>query len=337
MAIRILWITYYGLRESLLEASLAFEHECGIPVETTDYPLLEKIETEESHRAVASDLTTVISDRVPDIILWWSVQLKPYYLNRVVRSFPGITHIFFNWDDPYVWEVPLSAIAAKASAFDVVLTSSRSCVSRYEDRGVPMVKYVLPGYSPRIHRTIEEPITWICDVSFCCTNLYENVEGQRINRKKLLDEIAERSNGNNSFVFHIYGPEKLRESYPLHYRRYVSYAETQEIFSRSKVNLCTHVCLDDGYLNERVSLILGSGGFLWTDTTANVLTGDLHCTVIDVGRPVDQLVELLKPESDSFRQEVARNGHLFAQQNLQWENWATTLVHCLESEVKELI
>ena len=100
------------------------------------------------------------------------------------------------------------------------------------------------------------------------------------------------------YTFAIYGPEKFKEQYPDSYQGFVKYDDTGKLFNRSRINICTHVIGNKkGYLNERVFLIMGSGGLLYVDPVPGVediLINGINCIFIDENRIVSQVKNILK-------------------------------------------
>jgi len=109
-----------------------------------------------------------------------------------------------------------------------------------------------------------------CDVSFICTNLYEDkvmFPNNITNRREVITNII-----NNGFNVHIYGPEHLKEIFPNQYKGFSHFLNNHKVFYNSKINLCTHGDNGYKYCNERVGTILSSGGLMMCDKVDGIET-----------------------------------------------------------------
>lgn len=164
------------------------------------------------------------------------------------------------------------------------------------------------------------------DISFICTNLYENetiYPDQIVNRKYLVETIYENQTKYN-YKLGIYGPSKFNDTFPDSYSCFIKYHNTNDAFNLSKINMCTHVIGNKkGYLNERIFLIMASGGLLFVDPIeSDVLINGYNCVFIDQNRVIKQIKSILL-NYDRYTQ-IKINAYLTAQKYC-WDNWGLTI------------
>lgn len=317
----VLIVGYYELRDSLLAVSRCLQN-LGYTV--LSYPLFQK--AQDPHSKIvnyAEDLYLFLKTKTPDIILWWYIGVPSAVLHLIKTQFPTQCHVLYNWDDPYMWFNSESDLTTKAKIFNIVLASCAGSEQRYLDCGVQTFRCAFPGFDPFIHYPCEKDVAYQCDVSFCCTNLYESKERypyQLINRKKLVDLLTSQS----EFTFHLYGPESFRDLYPNHYKGFVTYHESRKVFHNSRLCLCTHVVGNqEQYLCERVATILGSGGLLLVDPIQNLdklLVNGADCIYLDLQDPISQIKSIL--DNYNTYAPIREQGRSRAFKLLQWQSWA---------------
>jgi len=320
---KILITSYYELRESLLCASKSLQ-KLGINV--ISYPLYKNyFDHNEKLSNCCEHFVEFIQSEKPDVILWWYINILSEDMDYIVRHNPLVKNIFFNWDEPYNWE-PWD-IKNKAKFFDCVFVCCEETLTNYLENGSKNAVYCLPGYDPKVHNIIvdendNDMQKYSCDISFCCTNLYEGFENQYVPRKELVDTIYNNQE-KYDYTFHLYGPESFREKYPKSYKGYINYFDTPKLFNYSKINLCTHVqCHKNKYLNERTILVLGSGGLLFVDDVKGideVLDIDKECVVIDKDNYLEQIVDILKNYDEYCMRRY--DGHVKSKE-YTWDKWA---------------
>ena len=251
---------------------------------------------------------------------------------NIISNITNINHLLFNWDDPYNRSV--CDLFNKAKYFYIVYVTSEENLGYYTNNSAHKAVYLLPGYNPLIHYPINSNFypsnninPYICDVSFCCTNLYDDYtySNQYINRKKLIDDLYEAQKKFN-FKLNLYGT-KVLNIYPLSYKGYIPYDETNMVYNYSKINLCTHVQQNAyKYINERTIQILGSGGLLLIDKVdglEQILTPNEDCIILDKNNYVEQIINILK-NYDNFIS-IKHNGY---NKSLQytWNEWAKKII-----------
>lgn len=296
---KILIICYYHFSEPLGTVKNEFEK---LGFEVIGFPLLEQYNLDEKKTRYYYVLDNYIKDNNPDYILWWCFNIYPTHLKYIVCNNPHIKNYIFNWDDPYCWSD--SNYEHKIKSIEKAFVTSKAKFEQYQDLGcLPFLVY--PGYNNIIHYPIinhdfDDIAYYYCDISICCTNLYTNKDAypnQIINRFELVNEIYNNMEKYN-YRFHIYGPPFLQELYPKAYKKELCYNDTNKVFNYSKINICTHVTNGNAYLNERVILILASGGLLFVDPVEGINDffnnePEKYCVIIDKNDYLNQINNIL--------------------------------------------
>lgn len=317
----ILIVSYYELKESLKLAGHALE-ECGWNV--FSYPLFQM--SADVHCKIDNydeDMIKYTEDNSIDVVLYWYINIPVERMEKIANYnyTKKIKNIFFNWDDPFNWDLCL--LKDKSKYLDTVFACSKARENDYIENGVRKFHILYPGFDSKVHYPIiddREYNNYECDISICCTNLYEDCPNQIINRKELVDAIYANQNKYN-YKFHIYGPDKFEKLYPLSYKGFISYENTGKLFNASKINICTHVQNADSYLNERVILIMASGGLLYVDPVdniENILNKDA-VVFIDKDNYINQIVDILKSYDQYY---ITRHNAIKESKKYTWKEWA---------------
>lgn len=291
-------VAYYDLKEALYEAKISLEKNgynvIGFPLYKLMYDIYDK---QENYTDIFVDY--IINNKI-DVVFWWFINIDSEKF-KYIKEKTNVKYIFFNWDEPFNWE--LCDIKNKAKYIDCAFITCKESVNNYTSNGCQLVYNLPPAFSPTINFPIDifdvnDYNKYYCDISFCCTNLYDTEEYNRqyIKRKKIIDDIYENQ-FKKRYKFHIYGPEKFKEMYPESYKGFITYDKLNYLFNYSKINLCTHVICDaDGYINERVILIGGSGGLLFVDNVKGIneyFKSNEEIIIIDKEKYVDQITNIL--------------------------------------------
>lgn len=325
-------ISYYGAIESIKQAENAIR-EIDNTMELYNFPLFKYMYDEkEKVDNYLELLIDYIKDHNIQIVFWWFLGL-PVNEFIHVKNITGVKYILYNWDEPYNWT--LSQIKGKMSYLDAALVSCQETLPIYLENGCHHAECLYPGFDPQVHFPIPEfnfdYLNYVCDISICCTNLYEDMDkypDQYIQRKKLIDDIYKNQSEYN-YTFHIYGPESLASLYPYSYKGFVSYYDSNKVFNNSKINLCTHVLSHkEGYLNERVFLIGGAGGLLLVDYVKgieDIFKINKEIIILDKYYYIDQIVDILSnydkyiPCKDALYQKCINN--------YTYQHWARRVVN----------
>lgn len=325
MVKKILITSYYDLRESLLLAAQAL---MKYDMHVVGYPLMQR--EKEMGSAYLQDLHENIKKNNIDVILWWHFSLPTKDVEYIVTNNPDVKNIYFNWDEPYNWII--NDNINKAKYLDCAFITCEGTTKNYTDHGSKQAVCLYPGFDPNVHHPhIDDPDAlsdYECDISICCTNLYDNLEkypDQYIERKKLIDTIYSNQD-KYGYKFSIYGSEKFRDLYPKSYRGFIKYNDTGKLFAASKINICTHVlCNKYGYLNERNILIMASGGLLFVDPVDGIdkiLGHKKNCFIFDRNIFMEQIIDILKNYGDYY---LVRYNALEKSKEYTWDKWAQTI------------
>lgn len=314
-------ITYYGIYEQFTYVE-SIMRKLGYDV--YDFPFNKTINEKGADGCVAS-MCQMIDDHNPSICLWWTLNIDPSDFYKIVSKNKTVKHIYFNWDEPYNWK-PCN-LSSKAKYLDISLITCSETTERYINSGTKHSYCVYPGYCPELHKPYwlsGEPIQYLYDISFICTNLYQDktqYPDQIVDRKKLVDTIYNNQKV-YGYTFAIFGPEQFKEMYPDSYKGFIKYNDTSDMMNRSRINLCTHVVGNKkGYLNERVFLILGSGGLLLIDPlpgVEDILVNGENCLMIDQTRILRQIKLILS--NYEYYHKVKQNAYKTAS-SYTWDEW----------------
>lgn len=310
-----MFLCYYEVVEQILAATVALE-KMGHSV--IHHGLMkEPLEEEANYELFSQRVATV------DMIFMWCYSMHHSTLARLKHSHGDILFVFYNWDDPTSWEKN-SSIPRISQYIDIAFTSCDKSVNDYLSVGVKEAYYIFTPFSPQITYPLEDK-TYICDISMCLTNLYDEHDfpNQLINRRALFQRISKIP----GIVFHLYGPEHIGASFPNNYKGFIKYHDLKRIYSGSRINLCTHVEGRYHYVNERVFLITGAGGLLYCDGVAGVKDffreGEEYL-VIQEERLEEQILGILKNyEKYESMKERAR---LKAWENYTYDHWAEKIM-----------
>lgn len=332
---KLMIVTWYGLRESL---QLGADALSRLDYDVVEYPLFRFMCDQHDKKPTwLSDFSQAIKTTAPKIILWWFFDIDPADFKLIRTANPSVLHILFNWDDPFKWQIQYEPQRGRAQYWDIAFTCCKSSCDDYLAAGSKEAFVLYPGVN--VVAEVDVPTvdsTFDCDVSFILTNLYMGPQyaNQLLQRKELVDLIAREP----SIKFNIYGPSELAIFYPNHYKGTVRYENQAEIFRKSRINISTHVVGNrDGYLNERVSLIMGSGGLLLVDPVAGIrealkqpIESDMENAkflLMDTKYPVEQILDILEDmrRRPQHYADIRKRAWLYAKENLSYDCWASAI------------
>lgn len=315
---KILIVSHSGFRDSLIPIKECLE-KYGYEVDT--YPLFKyALETLNKSKNYQNDFLDYIGDNSPDILLWCFIDV-PVDVIKYISVNTNLFSILLCWNDPVIWSDKSSDIKSKCPYFDLVLSMCKETKTLFVDNGVTDSISCYPGYDPSVNFPMFNT-EYECDVSFCCTDLYEDQTlygDQLIYRKDLIDRLCTMEN----IIFHLYGPPYLFLRYPKHYKGFIEYKDLNTVFNKSRININTHVSNKEGYLNERLVLILGSGGLLLTDKIKGIdsIIGTDTCVYIQVNIE-EQILDILKNYSQYS--DIKINGQVKSKL-FTWKIWGDIL------------
>lgn len=321
-------VTYFGIYEQFKSVKQSLEN-LGYTVHNFSYIAMYN---EGGDKRVVDELKSMLTQINPEYILWWVFNISANSLLEIRNANPLTKHLYYNWDEPYNWK--LVDAESKARYLSTAFITCEETTKKYIGAGALHAYCLYPGYTPSIHKPLwldlnsESNNEYDCDVSFICTNLYEDPNiypDQIVIRKKLIETIYIGQKIYN-YSFAIYGPDKFKDVFPLSYRKSLTYDETNIVFNRSKINICTHVVGNkQGYLNERVFLIMASGGLLLIDPVPgvdNVLVNGVNCVMINQNRICSQIKSIL--ENYPHYEKVKHKAYESVQ-NYTWDDWGYRL------------
>jgi len=328
---KILFVSYYGPKDSLIYAANALERA---GYEVADYPLFRFAHDQyDKKRNYLRHFHESLLEEDPDVIVWWYIGIPAKNMGFIHKLHEHRYHIFFNWDDPFCWSNLELQLADKVKNFDLAAVTCESSRQRYLDHGTKEYLYLLPGHDPKVHQPPPEK-NYVCDVLMCCTNLYESKEmfpDQWTSRAKLVEAL----DAHPDIVLHLYGPESFAKRFPNSYQGFLAYKDNSEKFGNARINLCTHVtCQGDGYLNERTITIMGSGGLLLVDPVKGLernIQAGIECLVMesaDTDAIVAQIEDILKTPEEQLDL-IRFKGHQLALDKFTWDHWAHHLHLCI--------
>ena len=326
---KILITCYYELVEALECAANSLRK---LGYEVVGYPLYKYYnDLHDKDPNYVQNFIKYIQNNNIDIILWWYFSIPTAAMKTIVINNPKIKNIMFNWDEPYNWAA--CDIQNKAKLFDCVFVTSAEKLDDYIQYGSGKAVLQYPGYSEDLYNIIIEEnesdkTKYECDISICCTNLYDNdnlYPNQYIKRKELVDKLYDGQKV-YGYKFHIYGPDKFKNMYPESYKGYVKYYDTNKLFNYSKINICTHVqCNTYKYINERVVLILGSGGLLLVDKVDGIdeiLVPNKECVILDKDNYMNQILNILNNYDNYY---IIRHNGKEKSKLFTWDEWSKNI------------
>jgi len=328
-------VSYYGSIESIEQAENAIK-KIDDNIELYNFPLFKYMfDEKEKIDNYLELLIDYIKDNNIKIVLWWFIGLSVDEFIKV-KNATNVKYIFYNWDEPYNWGI--SQIQDKMPYFDAALVSCKETLPIYLENNCQYAECLYPGFDPSVHFPMPEfdfeHINYVCDISICCTNLYEDMNkypDQYIQRKKLIDDIYKNQSEYN-YTFHIYGPEYLSTLYPYSYKGFASYYDLNKVFNNSRINLCTHVLNHkEGYLNERVFLIGGAGGLLLVDNVKGIedtFGVNEEIIILDQHYYIDQIVDILS----NYDKYVPYKDALYRKclKNYTYQHWARQVIDTIK-------
>lgn len=302
---------------------------------------LAKFINAEKHVYVGTQLNKDCEDDMQNIIIWWhNTNLFFEHIENVKKKCTANNKwVYYSWDDPTSMKYFVPLHSNQFRHFDLCVTCDQSSHNFYYLGGAQKVVFAPPGFDTEIHHPIKEEnetdrLKYECDINLVCTNLYDDDDPKHINRKHLLNKLIE----DGRFKIHLYGPESFKNQYPAIYKGYSKFDELHKIFHYSRISLCTHVTkLGFGYINERTTQILGSGGLLFIDNIrglSEILENPGECVIIDENNYCNQIHNILEMyKSNPQRIKTIRDaGHKRAMESYQWSNWAQIIVDGLAED-----
>jgi hypothetical protein len=237
---KIILTVYYHLIESLLLAS-NYLKKCDSRIEVVPYPIFQKaVDIHCKLDNWVDDFVEFVDRENGDVIFWWYATIPTEDMKTIHKKCANVKHMFFNWDEPFNWKP--NDLENKAKFFDAVFVTAEEKLIEYEKNGTKNAYCLYPAYCPKIHYPIMDDNDEIikrfeCDISICCTNLYDNDEiydRQLFKRKDIIDSIYNNQK-KYGYKFKIFGGEKIKSLYPDSYGGFVCYEDLNFVFNYSKL------------------------------------------------------------------------------------------------------
>lgn len=250
-----------------------------------------------------------------DLLFWWQPQNGADATElQALRDTTNVPFVMQSLDDPFVLDRPESAVFG---AFDHAVTCCEGSCDWYEARGVQcLVGY--PAVDPQIHGTAEAAEKHAVDISFVATNCYPRVFYPHVlaDRACIVRRVAPLG------TLALYGPcgetdydwQLVGRGLRSDCRGSVDYETAAVVFASSKINLNSHVRPDGyKYLNERVTHVMASGGFMLCDAV-NGIDEVLPEGTYDMWHNLDELKDKATYwlAHDAERRQVAQKAREFA-------------------------
>jgi hypothetical protein len=282
-------------------------------------------------------LINFIKNNNIDVILWWYNNITFETINNIKNTF-NIKNIFFNWDpflynynkyNSLIWKERIDERLKYYPLMDSVLSCFEKEVTFCKT--ICNIYYTPPGFDKDVSK-YEYNSDYQCDVSIVCTNLYDYTyefpdEATNITRYSIVYKLYEYR---DKIKFHIYGLEKFRSLFPDCYKGFISYNDSNKVFSNSKINLSIHPILYElnsenscqEYFSERLPQILGSKGLLVTNSNLSSYLKK-NIDYIHIDNSSDWFEKLMNIINNNDQYNIIReNGYKKALKYYQWDNWA---------------
>jgi hypothetical protein len=249
-----------------------------------------------SGEQLSNALISFIKNIDPVVMLWWNWESSKEVLYEIKIKTQNILHILFNWDHPFClssWDNNNNRKIISKNIWDICFLTADCKLDEYINSGSDEAYYLRMFADENIHFP-EIDKSYECDVSFICTNLYDDkviFPNVIVNRREILTNII-----NNGFNVHIYGPEHLKDIFPNQYKGFCHFLNNNKVFYNSKINLCTHVDNGYKYCNERVGTILSSGGLMMCDKVdgiETILTNNKDFILFDENNYIEQIRDII--------------------------------------------
>ena len=293
-----------------------------------------------------------------ELCLWWNNSIQSTTFDRIINnpnitSRPVIKHYLFNWDpflynyDKYnaiIWKDRIEERKKIYPLLDHVFSCFEKEVNYF--KSYLKISYLPPGFDKTISY-YHQDITFSCDVSIVCTNLYDYnaefpEESTNITRSEIVHKLYENR---NIIKFHIYGPEKFKTQFPECYKGFISYKDCYKVFSNSKINLSIHPMVNElnsinstkEYFSERVPQILGCKGLLMTNSYfTNIIKDKIDYVYIDKHTDntvdfIDVIKYIIDPLNKEECDKIRENGYQKALLYYQWNKWANCIHEVIEN------
>lgn len=192
-----------------------------------------------------------------------------------IKKNVGIT-VYWSQDDPFF--IPMFVSNKLFVGYSLALTCTKESFKDYEKLGIkpylfwPAFDTIIRAPIPAIPESEKLDFVFV-GTPYACTNVArKNVAFGLINRGYTKIEIygdplwiSDKPIMRKGKVF-IHGDSRLKP----YYKGQAAWPEVHKLYARAKLNLSNHVQKAELYLNDRVPMVLGVGGFLLIDKNPGI-------------------------------------------------------------------
>lgn len=284
--------------------------------------------------AAAQAVTDVLASGW-DCLLLWNVKgdLPADFLKRdQVKG--KVARAWWTIDDPYLLDTENNPHRLAA---DIVLSCSTQAVEEARVRG-QAAELTYPPVDIGLHDVVLDPELEddICvDAHNCYTrDDYPHILAERREIARAVAPLGRlgiwgRWEGSRGWGTRQYGAPELVNCY----RGDVTYAQMLPVYGSARISIGSHVRPDaSGYLNQRVSDVMATGGFLLADAAKGILEHFTPGVHLDVWHNLDELREKATYwlAHGSEREQIALAGRKLVRQQWSSERWVARLVRLVE-------
>ncbi|MBY6241528.1 glycosyltransferase [Methylosinus sp. Sm6] len=252
------------------------------------------------------------------IVVWVMCKrdYEPGLIRRIKEKNGDIKFAFHSFDDPFVIEFGEHLVS---SDFDFAITCCEDSIADYAAIGVPAV-VLYPPFDEDTHTNAARSDAFDCDMSFIATNMYPPsrfrfslyCRSDIVRRVAPLGDVKLFGPWDKRLAWGgEFGVPEMRDNW----RGALRYEELPSAYKSSRINLNSHVRPDGRlYLNERFSTVLGSGGFLMTDSVNGLLELETECGGFVVYHSLEDLEDKCRfyLSNETERRSVIERGLAYA-------------------------
>lgn len=256
----------------------------GHTVVDHDVTWLHHINALDSGKAYNTALKKAVAETKPDVYLCTKAIKGAFRVypetHAWIKDNVGVT-VYWSQDDPFF--IPMFLSKKLYVGYSIALTCTKASFKSYEAVGIKPYLF-WPAFDTVIRKTTlipdEDKLDFVfVGTPYACTDVpRKNVVFGLINRgyKKIeiygdplwVSDTAIMRHGKPF----IHGDARLKP----YYKGQAAWSDVHNIYAKAKLNLSNHVQKADMYLNDRVPMVLGVGGFLLMDKNPGLDTVFRH-------------------------------------------------------------
>lgn len=204
-----------------------------------------------------------------DIVIWWNWghSVSPQVAGEVRKRypFPNQTWVLHDWDEPY--QMIMGGYAQlRKHLWDVVFASATAVLDPFRFAGAIETHAFVPTIDADHYP--DWTLEYAVDAAFVATRHYAE-PGHLANRSAILEALSAAAD-RGELTLGVWGFPQLKPAAPNYYRGEIPYEINRKVWSSAKISLDVHAVPGYGgwYVNHRATEILGSGGLLLVDDSA---------------------------------------------------------------------